>query len=67
MAIKYANLPGLAGGAAVAGALSPVPWKPLDDPAIWTQNWSWTPTRRARPGDGECSLGCARCARRVVV
>ncbi|MBK7931294.1 MAG: hypothetical protein IPJ98_28605 [Bryobacterales bacterium] len=53
MAVGRRELLGLAGGAAVGGALSPVPWKLLDDSAIWTQNWSWTPTQSARPGDGE--------------
>ncbi|NVL92610.1 MAG: molybdopterin oxidoreductase, partial [Desulfobacterales bacterium] len=23
--------------------LSPLPWKLIDDIAIWTQNWSWVP------------------------
>jgi anaerobic selenocysteine-containing dehydrogenase len=33
----------LAGGSALGLAFTPVPWKLLDDSAIWTQNWSWTP------------------------
>lgn len=33
----------VAGG--VGGTLlSPLPWKLIDDIAIWTQNWSWVPT-----------------------
>jgi len=32
----------IAGG--VGGTLlSPLPWKLIDDIAIWTQNWSWVP------------------------
>lgn len=31
--------------------LSPLPWKLMDDIAIWTQNWSWIPV----PGRGEFS------------
>ncbi len=50
--------------------LTPVPWKVLDDAAIWTQNWPWIPV----PSKGEsttrfttctlCPAGCgirARC------
>jgi menaquinone reductase, molybdopterin-binding-like subunit len=32
----------VAGGAA-GTMLSPLPWKLIDDIAIWTQNWSWVP------------------------
>jgi hypothetical protein len=59
----------LAGGAAAGIAVTPVPWKLLDDSAIWTQNWSWTP----RVPRGEvttrfttctlCPAGCAVRAR----
>ncbi len=58
------------GGSAAGLLLTPVPWKTLDDVAIWTQNWSWIPT----PPKGEiqtrfttctlCPAGCgvrARC------
>ena len=31
------------GGSAVGIMLTPIPWKLLDDSAIWTQNWSWIP------------------------
>lgn len=37
------DLLSLAGGSALGLFLSPVPWKLLDDSAIWTQNWSLTP------------------------
>jgi len=30
-------------GAAAGTAISPVPWKLIDDSSIWTQNWPWTP------------------------
>ncbi len=40
----------VAGGAA-GTALSPLPWKLLDDASIWSQNWPWTPV----PPDGEAT------------
>jgi anaerobic selenocysteine-containing dehydrogenase len=59
------------GGTAAGALLTPVPWKLLDDTAIWTQNWSWVP----RPLKGElrvkhttctlCPAGCAVRARCV--
>lgn len=30
-------------GSAVGTALTPIPWKLLDDTAIWSQNWGWIP------------------------
>ena len=33
----------LAGGAGLGILLSPLPWKLLDDSAIWTQNWPLDP------------------------
>ncbi|UCD82050.1 MAG: molybdopterin oxidoreductase, partial [Desulfobacterales bacterium] len=30
-------------GGAAGTALSPLPWKLIDDFAIWSQNWPWTP------------------------
>ena len=33
----------LAVGSAVGALFTPVPWKLLDDTAIWSQNWSWIP------------------------
>jgi len=35
-------------GVAAGTTLSPLPWKLMDDSAIWTQNWPWTPV----PEDG---------------
>lgn len=56
----------IAGG--VGTTLSPLPWKMMDDVAIWTQNWHWTPV----PPDGEytfvpstCTLCPGHCAIRV--
>src|SRR3990172_5578442 len=64
------NLLKFLGGSAAGLLMSPVPWKFLDDTAIWTQNWPWIP----RPQKGKiqikyntcalCPLGCgvrARC------
>ncbi|MEW6668238.1 MAG: molybdopterin-dependent oxidoreductase [Thermodesulfobacteriota bacterium] len=33
-------------GGAVGIHLTPLPWKLMDDVAIWTQNWSWIPVPR---------------------
>ncbi|MCF8068284.1 MAG: molybdopterin-dependent oxidoreductase [Desulfobacterales bacterium] len=58
-------------GAAAGTALSPLPWKLMDDSSIWSQMWPWTPV----PEDGEytyvdsvCSLcpgGCGISVRKV--
>ncbi|MCK4413574.1 MAG: molybdopterin-dependent oxidoreductase [Candidatus Eisenbacteria sp.] len=45
------------GGGMAGIALSPLPWKLLDDAAIWTQNWSWLP----RLPRGEISTRYGRC------
>lgn len=65
-----------AGGGALGLMLSPVPWKVLDDLAIWSQNMPWVPV----PPRGEvttrhalctlCTAGCtlrARCVAGVPV
>ncbi len=55
---------GLLGGGAVGAALSPLPWKLLDDAAIWTQNWSLTPELPRGPlsvAHGHCALCPAAC------
>ena len=51
-------------GGAAGTALSPLPWKLMDDSSIWSQMWPWTPV----PPDGEvayedstCSLCPAAC------
>jgi anaerobic selenocysteine-containing dehydrogenase len=46
------------GGGAVGSMLSPLPWKVMDDVAIWTQNWPWTPV----PQDGRYSYVQSVCA-----
>jgi len=58
-------------GGAAGTALSPLPWKLMDDISIWTQNWPWTPV----PEDGEtryvnsactlCPGGCGITVRKV--
>jgi anaerobic selenocysteine-containing dehydrogenase len=44
-------------GGAAGTALSPLPWKLMDDSAIWTQMWPWTPV----PEDGEASYVNSSC------
>lgn len=64
MAIGRRELMGWAGGAVTGVALSPVPWKLLDDSAIWTQNWPWTPTPARGPvteKQGLCTMCAAGC------
>jgi len=58
-------------GASAGLTLSPVPWKLLDDVAIWTQNWPWVPV----PKEGKvserhtvctlCPGGCGITVRKV--
>jgi hypothetical protein len=43
MRIRRRELIQLGAGAGAGIALSPVPWKLLDDTAKWSQNWSWLP------------------------
>lgn len=44
-------------GGAAGTALSPLPWKLMDDSSIWTQMWPWTPV----PQDGEASYVNSSC------
>ncbi len=44
-------------GAAAGTALSPLPWKLMDDSSIWSQNWPWTPV----PPDGEKTYTKSTC------
>jgi len=57
----------VAGG--VGGTLlSPLPWKLVDDIAIWTQNWSWVPTPakgKVSHVDTVCTLCPGACGIRV--
>jgi anaerobic selenocysteine-containing dehydrogenase len=60
----------VAGGTA-GTALTPLPWKLMDDVSIWSQNWPWTPV----PPDGEgtyvnstctlCPGGCGIMVRKI--
>lgn len=45
------------GGSALGFLLTPIPWKALDDSAIWTQNWPWIP----EPGRGDVSYKFTTC------
>lgn len=47
-----------AAGGTVGAMLTPVPWKALDDVAIWTQNWSWIP----KPPRGPVTMRATACA-----
>ena len=59
------------GGTAAGVAFSPLPWKLLDDAAIWTQNWSWIarpprgPVSRAHTTCTLCPAGCGLQLRRI--
>ena len=44
-------------GGAAGTALSPLPWKLMDDASIWSQNWPWTPV----PLDGEATYVRSTC------
>lgn len=44
-------------GGAAGTALTPIPWKLMDDISIWTQNWPWTPV----PEKGEISYVNTTC------
>ena len=46
-----------AGGAAAGVMFTPLPWKLLDDSAIWSQNWNWVP----RPLKGEIKTKFSTC------
>jgi menaquinone reductase, molybdopterin-binding-like subunit len=66
-----AGLGACVSGGAVGTLLSPLPWKVMDDVAIWTQSWPWTPV----PQDGPytyvssvctlCPGGCGISVRKV--
>ncbi|MHB1050925.1 MAG: molybdopterin dinucleotide binding domain-containing protein [Bacteroidota bacterium] len=54
-----------AGGGVLGVFFSPLPWKLLDDSAIWTQNWSLTPPLPRGPMTtlySHCTLCSAGCA-----
>jgi len=45
-------------GGAAGTALSPLPWKLMDDSSIWSQMWPWTPV----PPDGEATYKDSTCS-----
>jgi anaerobic selenocysteine-containing dehydrogenase len=45
-------------GGAAGTALSPLPWKLMDDSSIWSQMWPWTPV----PPDGEATYENSTCS-----
>lgn len=47
-------------GGAAGTLLTPAPWKLMDDVAIWTQNWPWTPVPEAGPVSHKKSI-CTLC------
>lgn len=59
------------GGAVAGSVLSPLPWKLLDDAAIWTQNWSMIARAPRGPVSHKyttcqlCPVGCGMRARLV--
>lgn len=58
----------LAGGSVLGLMLSPVPWKLVDDSAIWTQNWPWVPAPlkgKIQHKFSACTLCPAGCAVRA--
>ena len=44
-------------GTTAGSALTPLPWKLMDDVSIWSQNWPWTPV----PEDGQVSYAHSVC------
>ncbi|MGD9210518.1 MAG: molybdopterin-dependent oxidoreductase [Desulfobacteraceae bacterium] len=44
-------------GGAAGTALTPLPWKLVDDSSIWSQMWPWTPV----PPDGEVTYAKTTC------
>lgn len=52
------NLLALGGGAMAGVVFTPLPWKLLDDTAIWTQNWPWIP----QPARGPVEVKAAACS-----
>ncbi|MGB2869795.1 MAG: molybdopterin-dependent oxidoreductase [Bacteroidota bacterium] len=57
MSFTRRDLLKVAGGSAAGILLTPVPWKLLDDVAIWTQNGPWIP----RPPRGDVSTRFSTC------
>jgi len=59
-------------GAAAGTALTPLPWKLIDDMSIWTQNWPWTPVPlegKVTYENSTCTLcpgGCGITVRKIA-
>ena len=72
MNITRRELLTFAGGSILGALFTPIPWKLLDDSAIWTQNWSLIPKLPRGPetfaftGCTLCPGGCAVRARRLA-
>ncbi|MGD9078299.1 MAG: molybdopterin-dependent oxidoreductase [Desulfobacterales bacterium] len=47
-------------GGAAGTTLSPIPWKLMDDVAIWSQNWPWTPIPK-RGAISRVNSACTLC------
>ena len=58
LAVNRRNFVKLAVGAAVGTGLSPLPWKLLDDAAIFSQNFPWVPV----PEEGEVTKVKSHCS-----
>jgi menaquinone reductase, molybdopterin-binding-like subunit len=71
MKITRRELLTFAGGSVLGALFTPIPWKLLDDTAIWTQNWSLIPKLPRGPESflfttcALCPAGCAVRARFV--
>ena len=48
-------------GAAAGVGLTPLPWKLIDDSAIWTQNWPWVPRVTRYPDIAYSPTVCTLC------
>ena len=48
-------------GGAIGTGLSPLPWKLVDDSAIWTQNWPWVPRSTRYPKINYANTVCTLC------
>ncbi|MFH1090324.1 MAG: molybdopterin-dependent oxidoreductase, partial [Pseudomonadota bacterium] len=48
-------------GGAVGLHLTPLPWKIIDDIAIWTQNWPWVPRVTRYPSFSHSQTVCTLC------
>ncbi len=69
MKISRRDILKFVGGSAAGFLFTPVPWKVLDDTAIWTQNWPWVqrpPRGRLRIRHTACPLCPAGCPVKAV-